>query len=101
MNNTPNKQAPLALALAAALVSIASFTALPAQAEGKTPTLLRNDISIRKVGEAGAGMMRLDKDPGLNDVIFFLDSQGNISEMSIKNGTSKVIYSHREIGGAD
>jgi hypothetical protein len=83
--------------------TLSSTACLPhaTQAQGNTPALLRSDLSIRMVGEAGAGMMRLDKDPGLNDVLFFLDAQGNISQMSIKDGKTKVIYPHREIGGAD
>lgn len=87
--------------LLATAITFAAGAALPTQAQGSTPTLLRNDISIRKVGEAGAGMMRLDKDPGLNNVLFVMDSQGNISQMSIMDGKSKVIYPHRESGGAD
>jgi glucose/arabinose dehydrogenase len=95
------KKNPIHTLLLAATLSLVACTASPSEAQGSTPTLLRNDLSIRKVGDAGAGMMRLDKDPALNDVLFFMDSQGNISQMSIKDGKSKVIYSHREIGGPD
>lgn len=88
--------------LAGALVLAGTAcTASPTEAQGNTPIMLRNDISIRKVGDAGAGMMRLDKDPGLNDVLFFLDSRGNISQMSIQDGKTQVVYPSREIGGAD
>ncbi len=95
----PNKN-PIHALFLAAMLSLTACAAAPTEAQGNTPTLLRNDLSIRKVGDAGAGMMRLDKDPGLNDVLFFMDAQGNTSQMSIKDGKTRVIYSRREIGDA-
>jgi hypothetical protein len=86
--------------LLAATIALAGCASHPTEAQGSTPALLRNDLSIRKVGDAGAGMMRLDKDPAINDALFFLDAQGNVSSMSIKDGTTKVTHPYREIGGA-
>jgi glucose/arabinose dehydrogenase len=84
--------------LLATTITLVGCAAHPTEAQGSTPALQRNDLSIRKVGEAGAGMMRLDKDPALDDTLFFMDTQGNVSSMSIKDGKTQVAHSSREIG---
>ncbi len=92
---------PIRTLLLTAAIMIAGCATLPTEAQSNTPALLRNDLSIRKVADVGAGMMRLDKDPALDNVLFVMDSQGNISQVTIADGKMKVIYPHREIGGAD
>lgn len=87
--------------LLAAIIAVAGCVTAPTEAQADAPILLRNDLSIRKVANVGAGMMRLDKDPGLDNVLFVMDSQGNISQVTIADGKMKLIYPHREIGGAD
>ncbi len=44
--------------------------------------------------------MRLDIDPATK-ILTYLDSQGNVYELDKASGKGKVVYSHREIGGAD
>ena len=80
---------------------LASCGAAPtATAAPGTPTLLRNDLKIRKLTEVGPSMMRLDIDPATH-ILTYLDSGGNVYELDKTTSKSNRVYSHREIGGAD
>jgi len=84
----------------AALVTMMTCVMGVNAASATVPIPLQSDLNIRKIGQVGNGMMRLDIDPATR-ILTYLDSQGNVYEFDKATGTGKVVYTHREIGGAE
>jgi glucose/arabinose dehydrogenase len=70
---------------------------------GSGPETFREDICIRKVGEVGAGFVRLRRNPKTGE-LFALNTQAQIFKFAIDaagNGTPALAYDSKEIGGGE
>jgi hypothetical protein len=70
---------------------------------GEGPESYRDDVCVRKVGEVGAGFVRLRRNP-LNGELFALNSQAQIFKFTIDaagNGTPTLVHDAAAVGGGD